>query len=159
VVIEGTDVKVTDERIVQVRDLLSKVMDWATEQPDVAAVGLVGSWAQDDARMDSDVDVVLLTTVQGKYLQDGSWVTELGGLRVVKTEQWGALTERRFVLPSGLEVEMGIASPSWAATDPVDRGTRWVVEDGMHIIFDPDGLLTRLVDTCRIKGGQLNGTT
>ena len=47
--------------------------------------------------------------------------------------------------PSGLEVEVGIAAPSWAATDPVDPGTRRVVEEGMRIIYDPEELLTRLV--------------
>ncbi|MDQ4106018.1 MAG: hypothetical protein M3157_02435 [Actinomycetota bacterium] len=74
---------------------------------------------------------------------------ELGGLRIVKTEQWGPLTELRFALPSGLEVEMGIAPPSWAATRPVDPGTRKVVEDGVSIVRAPDGLLTRLLDACR----------
>lgn len=67
----------------------------------------------------------------------------------MNTEQWGPLTERRFVLPSGLEVEVGVASPSWVTTDPVDPGTRSVVEGGMSILYDPEGLLVRLVDACR----------
>ena len=48
---------------------------------------------------------------------------------------------------------MGIASPSWASTDPVDEGTRRVVEDGMRIVYDPDRLLVRLADACRGSGG------
>jgi uncharacterized protein len=32
----------------------------------------------------------------------------------------------------------------WAATDPVDRGTRRVVTDGMRILRDPDGRLAAL---------------
>jgi uncharacterized protein len=139
----------SDERIAEVRELLSQLQDWAAQRPDVAAVALVGSWAHNDARMDSDVDLVLLTDAQQSYLRDEQWVAELGGLRIVKTARWGPLTERRFVLPSGLEVEVGIAPLAWAATDPVDWGTRRVVEGGMCIIHDPRGLLRYLADTCR----------
>jgi predicted nucleotidyltransferase len=139
----------TDERIAEVRELLARVRDWATQQPDVAAIALVGSWARNDAWMDSDVDLVLLTDAQQNYLRDERWVAELGGLRIVKTARWGPLTERRFVLPSGLEVEVGVAPLAWATTDPVDWGTRRVVEDGMYIIHDPREFLSRLADGCR----------
>ncbi len=45
-------------------------------------------------------------------------------------------------MPSGLEIEFGIGSPTWAATDPLDPGTKRVIRDGLHILYDPDGLLT-----------------
>ena len=106
--------------------------------------------ARGEARVDSDVDLVLLTVAKQSYLEDETWVWELGGLRVIRTEQWGpTMTERRFVLPSGLEVEAGIAPPSWAATDPVDPNLRAVILDGFRILYDPEGLLARLVEACR----------
>ena len=115
----------------------------------MVAVGLAGSWARGDARMDSDVDLVLLTTTKQDYLDDESWVRELGGLRVVKTKQWGpTMTERRFVLTSGLEIEAGFAPPLWAATDPVDPNLQTIVREGFHILYDPEGLLERLVEAC-----------
>ncbi len=139
----------TEERAAEVRGVLARMRLWASGRPDVIAVGLAGSWSHGDARMDSDVDILLLTAEKRLYLGDEAWVRDLGSLRMVKTEQWGPLTERRFVLPSDLEVEVGIAPPSWAATDPVDPGTRRVVEDGVSIVYDPDGFLTRLLDACR----------
>ncbi len=139
---------VTDERIAEVRALLAQVRDWAARRPDVAAVAPVGSWARGEARMDSDVDLLLLTTAQASYRDEESWVADLGGLRIVRTRQWGPTTERRFVLPSGLEVEISVAPPSWAATDPVDPGTRRVVQDGLATLYDPGGLLARLSETC-----------
>jgi hypothetical protein len=48
------------------------------------------------------------------------------------------------LLEDGLEVEVGIAEPVWAATDPVDPGTRRVVTDGLRILHDPDGRLAAL---------------
>ncbi len=139
----------TDERTAEVRELLARVRTWAPGRPDVAAVALVGSWARDGARMDSDVDLILLTTAEGAYLEDDSWVGELGGVRILRTGRWGPLTERRFVRPSGLQVEVGVVPPSWAATDPPDPGTREVVQRGMLAVYDPGGILSRLADACR----------
>jgi hypothetical protein len=72
----------------------------------------------------------------------------VGGVELVNMRQWGTLTERRFALASRLEVELGVASPSWSSTDPVDEGTCHVVMDGVAVVYDPEGLLAQLVDTC-----------
>ena len=140
---------VTGERAAEVSALLARVREWAVTRPDVVALVLAGSFAHDDARMDSDVDILVLTNDKQPDVEGEAWISELGGIRLTKTDQWGPMTERRFVLPSGLEVEMGFAPPWWAATDSVDRGTRRVVEDGISILHDPQGLLTWLQDTCR----------
>lgn len=101
--------------------------------------------------MDSDVDLVLLTTANQDYLDDKAWVRELGGCRIVSTEQWGPkMTERRFALPSGLEVEAGNAPPSWAATVPVDPNLRPIGRRGFDVLYDPEGLLLDLVLACRV---------
>jgi uncharacterized protein len=139
---------VTDERTDEVRALLATLGGWARGRRDVVAVGLVGSWARGDARMDSDVDVVLLTEDRAQYLEDDAWVYEMGGVGLVWTRRWGTVMERRFALPSGLEVELGVAPPSWAATDPVDEGTRRVVTDGVSVVYDPKEVLARLLDAC-----------
>ena len=141
---------VTDGRIAEVQELLEKTRVWASRRTDVVAAGLAGSWARGEARMDSDVDLVLLTTAKQNYLDDEAWVGELGGCWIVRTARWGpTMTERRFVFPSGLEVEAGVASPSWAATNPVDPNLRPVIRNGFQILYDPEDLLTRLVEACR----------
>jgi predicted nucleotidyltransferase len=139
---------VTEERADEVRTLLATLRGWAQGRPDVVAVGLAGSWARGDARMDSDVDVVLLTEDRAPYLEDEAWVYEMGGVGLVWTRRWGTATERRFALPSRLEVELVVVPPSWAATDPVDEGTRRVVADGVSVLYDPKGILARLLDAC-----------
>ncbi|MDP9456711.1 MAG: nucleotidyltransferase domain-containing protein [Actinomycetota bacterium] len=145
---------VDDGRATEVRRLLERLLPWARRRPNVRAVGLVGSWARGEARFDSDVDIVLLTREPRRYLEDESWARELGGFRIVRTRRWGPTTERRFVLPSGLEVEAGIAPLSWAATDPVDPGTCRVVSDGIIVIYDPDGLLAHLSAACSTDDTQ-----
>ena len=127
--------------------------DWATQQPDVVAVGLAGSWARGNPTMGSDVDLIVLTTAKEAYLEDGNWIEEFGGLRIIRTRDWGPLyTERRFVLPSSLEVEFGVAPPSWAATDPPDPGTREAVRDGgLRSIYDPEGILAHFIRAVKEK--------
>ncbi len=139
---------VTEERTNEVRTLLAKLGRWAQGRPDIVAVGLAGSWARGDARMDSDIDVVLLTEEPAPYLEDDAWMREVGGVELVWTRRWGTVTERRFALPSGLEVELGVAPPSWAANDPVDEGTWRVVADGVSVLYDPNGVLAGLLDAC-----------
>ena len=142
---------VTEERRIEVRELLARVDAWAARRPDVVAVALVGSWARGSPRMGSDVDLVALTTDKPTYVGEESWVGELGGTRIIRTRDWGPLyTERRFVLPSGLEVEFGVAPPAWAAIDPPDPSVSDDVRDGgLRAIYDPDGILARFLQARR----------
>jgi hypothetical protein len=125
--------------------LCGSVQVWARSRADLRAVALVGSWARDAARMDSDVDIVLLTEDVSMYTERSAWTDDLGAVNIVRTQAWGVLIERRLAMPSGLEVEVGIAEPSWASTTPLDEGTASVASDGLVALHDPDGLLGELV--------------
>jgi len=142
---------VTEERRIEVEDLLVRVREWAVRRSDAVAVALAGSWAYGRPRMDSDVDIIVLTADKSPYLRDESWVAELGGTHMIRTQHWGALyTERRFVLSSGLEVEFGVAPPSWAATDPPDPSVSDDVKNGgLRAIYDLAGILARFILACR----------
>lgn len=111
----------------------------------MAAVALVGSWARGNPTAGSDVDVVILTREPALYLNEDGWASPLGVERFVREQSWGALTERRALTSSGLEVEFGITTPAWADVEPVDAGTQQVVRSGLRVLYDPDGLLARLV--------------
>lgn len=93
------------------------------------------------------MDLVLLTRTPSAYDGD-TWAAGLGLPVPVRTRRWGAVVERRFATPTGLEAEFAVGSPSWAATGPVDPGTRRVVSDGARVLYDPAGLLARLEAAC-----------
>lgn len=134
----------------QVGELLAEVPRWAAREADVAAVGLAGSWAAARARDDSDVDLVVLTAQREARAVDHGWLTGLvgDGARVARVADWGPhLTEVRLVLPTGLEVEVGLADPAWASVGPVDAGTARVVGDGWITLHDPSGVLGELEAT------------
>lgn len=125
---------------------MDRVRGWAATRSDVHAVALVGSWARRDASADSDVDLVFLVDEPDAYLTDEAWASDLGASSMLRTRSWGAVTERRFSLSSGLEVDVGIASVSWASVAPVDAGTDRVVADGLEIVYDPEGVLAALTE-------------
>ena len=134
------------QRCAEVVLVREAVQAWAANEPDVVAVGLAGSWARGTARLDSDVDLVVLTEEPARFVGQDDWVERAVGraATVVRTRTWGPLTERRLRLAGGLEVELGFVLPGWAA-EPVDEGTARVVREGFRVLHDPRGILRRLV--------------
>ena len=136
------------DRVAEINEIVTGVTRWAATREDITGLLLVGSCARGAARPDSDVDLTLLTTEPGLY--DGEdWARDLGMPTPIRTQRWGVILERRFATPSGLEVEFGIGSPSWADIDPIDPGTRRVVTDGARSLHDPVGMLATLIAACR----------
>jgi predicted nucleotidyltransferase len=137
-----------EARRTEVEAFLERATGWAARRPDVVALALVGSYARRADRPDSDVDLMVLTTDPARHVDREGWIGELGAERLVATRSWGPVTERRLALPSGLEVEVGVALPSWAAVDPVDAGSRRVMTDGNRVLYDPAGLLAAFIAAC-----------
>jgi uncharacterized protein len=132
------------ERRAEVEALYEKLKAWVVEQPAIRAIGIAGSWARGDAKESSDVDVLLLTASPDQYVESDRWLEGLLPFPIIRREQFGVITERRVLLPSGLEVEFGIGPLAWASTTPMDEGTRQVVSVGFIVLYDPDAMLARL---------------
>lgn len=137
---------VSAERRAEYEDVVEHLVEWASDRPDIVGIVVVGSWAREDPRMDSDIDAVIVTTDIARYTSRADWVQPATGeaAPIVRQQSWGVLQERRVRLRSGLEVEYGFVPPSWASTEPVDEGTREVAAHGFHPVHDPHGLLRRL---------------
>jgi hypothetical protein len=129
------------------QSIVQSVSRWAADHDDVHGVVVVGSWARGAARMDSDIDLVVLTDT-ATYADAQMWTRLLEG-QVTRLQQWGPVREVRLQRLSGFEVELGIAPLTWASTTPVDAGTYRVINDGHRIAYDPDGVLAALSAACR----------
>ncbi|MCM3872389.1 MAG: aminoglycoside 6-adenylyltransferase [Pyrinomonadaceae bacterium] len=114
---------------------------WASTQPDVKAVALVGSYARAAATESSDVDLLILTTDVSKYVSDCSWASQFGEASECYVEDWGKVTSMRTFYQDGLEVEYGFATPDWAKR-PMDAGSLRVITDGMKILLDAQNILS-----------------
>lgn len=133
-----------DGRPDEIPALLAHVAEWAGRRSDVVAVAVVGSQARGTARADSDLDLVLLSRAPELYIREESWAQEIGGAQVRGSAHRGVLFEQRVRTASGLELDLGIGSPRWASTQPLDCGTARVAREGLRIVYDPEGILARL---------------
>jgi predicted nucleotidyltransferase len=127
------------------QDLINKVVNWASNQADIEAVGLVGSYANQTARADSDIDLVLLIQQPERYLGDLDWVNQFGSVDDKGIEYYGKVTSLRVWYSNGPEVEYGIADLGWAAA-PLDNGTKQVIENGMIVLFERKPILSIHLD-------------
>jgi predicted nucleotidyltransferase len=125
-----------------IRDFLDAFTAWASDQPDVQAIALVGSYVRGAAREDSDIDLVILTDQPKKYLDHIEWTDRFGSGEKHQTEDYGKLISVRVWYQNGVEVEYGITTPDWAAI-PLDAGTREVIVGGMIVLFERGILLSR----------------
>ena len=114
---------------------------WASEQSDILAVALVGSYARGSAREDSDVDLVVISEVPQKYLTHTVWAESFGVIAKEQIEDYGMLISLRIWYEDGLEIEYGFTTPAWAAT-PLDAGTKEVIKGGIKILFERTALLS-----------------
>lgn len=126
-----------------VEELSNLIYRWVENKLDIFGVALVGSYARNEARVDSDIDLVILCKEPNIYLNNVSWLEYFGNVKAHEFEDWGKVTSVR-VFYESVEVEFGLTTTEWAMI-PVDAGTKKVVSDGMKILFDPHGILTKLI--------------
>lgn len=120
--------------------LINAVVNWAQDRPDILGIALVGSHARGEARIDSDIDLVLLASDPQQYIDQPAWVEAFGEIASINTEDWGLVTSLRVFYQDGAEVEFGMTTTEWAS-EPIDEGTRGVMENGMQVLLDKLGLL------------------
>ena len=132
-------------------DFLKHVAEWGRSDSRITAVILVGSQARGTATAASDVDLVILTDDPPGLLGQHEWARSLGSVQCWQDEDWGAVRSRRVWYADGLEVDFGFALPAWLA-EPIDAGTRNVVQQGFRVVYDPTGTIASRLR--RALGGE-----
>lgn len=137
----------------QAQALTDAVAGWVRSRADLQSLGLAGSWARNAARPDSDIDLIILADKPDAYRSDRSWLARLlpPAFRVLSERDatYGIVWSCHALLEPDAELELTFCPPAWAATDPLDAGTRRVVGDGFRVVVDKDGRLQRLVDAVK----------
>jgi predicted nucleotidyltransferase len=137
--------------ITEANAIVSAVTNWAAKRSDIRAMALVGSWARGNPHRISDIDLLLLSDRVDEYRCSQEWLTEIdfggAGYRLDSSESatYGVVWSRHVHLLPAAEVELAFSECSWAQSEPVDCGTRGVVKDAFQIIFDKDGMLSKLI--------------
>lgn len=133
----------------RVRSFLDNIDAWAETQPDLLALALVGSHARGEANTESDLDIILLVRDPDFFIENHDWVAEFGNPSRVIKEDWGKVTSLRVYYADDLELEYGLTDLSWGA-DPNDTGDANVIKDGLEILYEVDGHLTKKIQNFNI---------
>ena len=119
--------------------------DWARLDRRVVAAGICGSHARGDARPDSDIDFCILAAEPQALLVDLAWIRDLGpGARIAGPVEDYNLVQSVRVFYGTTEAEFGITDEAWAQP-PIDRETAGVINDGLRILYDPEGRLDEAI--------------
>lgn len=122
---------------------LDKVKDCGEKSDLINAVVLVGSYAREEQREDSDVDLVIISTTPKLLLEDEKFISDFGKVTKTQKEDYGRVTSIRAWYEDGIEVEFGITSPLWISK-PLDEGTLKVLKDGYRVILDKRNYFTNI---------------
>jgi hypothetical protein len=140
--------------------LLVAVSRWAQCQPDVAAAALVGSPARLAAGRDADLLVLIVTADPTRYRHDATWLGTIPwpspteSPAVWHDAEYHAAWSRHVRLEGGTELALAFVALEWARREPIDPGTRRVVDSGMRILWDPRHVMTRLVESVALEAAQ-----
>jgi predicted nucleotidyltransferase len=126
----------------RIDQFLDDITQWASTQPDILALALVGSYARNAAKATSDVDLVLIAVDPDHYLNSRTWLQQFGTVEKQQIEYYGLLTSIRVWYAEGREIEYGITDARWAAV-PLDEGSRRVITGGMRVLFEREAILSR----------------
>lgn len=129
-------------------DFVNTFVTWASAQPDIQGIALVGAYAQGTAGKDADIDFVILSDEPEKYIESPTWTKRFGAIERCEIEEYGAVTSLRVWHLGGYEVEYGITTPAWAAF-PLEPGTQQVIAEGMIVLFERGDLLSRHIQNKR----------
>ena len=126
-------------------ELIEKVISWSKRDDRVLAAGVCGSYARGEARPDSDVDFCILTPDPGSLLEDRSWIYGFGADAEVPgpTEDYNLVQSIR-VFYGATEAEFGVTDQAWAQL-PIDPETAGVMNNGLRILYDPEGRLEKAI--------------
>ncbi len=126
-------------------ELITKVASWAQHDDRVVAAGVCGSHARGEARPDSDVDFCIVCSDPSSLLEDRSWLYIFGSnARVAGPVEDYNLVQSIRVFYGATEAEFGVTDQAWMKL-PIDRGTADVMNDGLRILYDPEGRLEKAV--------------
>ncbi len=126
-------------------EIETRFVEWATPDPAIRAVFVIGSRARVDHRADafSDLDLVTVTTAPDRLLARTDWLRQLGipWLTFVEPTAVGAGYERRVLFADGSDVDIAVFSPAqFDQLPPAVLAS--VIQRGLRVLLDKDGRLT-----------------
>ena len=120
---------------VRAQTLIELLRNFVEPCDELRGLGVVGSWARGNPRPGSDLDLIVLARDPTRWRRRQSWLRTLQfsqcGLAYCghRTATYGAVWSAHIDHTPVARLELTLAAESWAGIDPIDSGTRRVVDD------------------------------
>jgi len=125
-----------------IENIRKKVFDVLVENENIVVVLLIGSYARQAQRADSDIDLMIVTRDKESLLSQSNWIHQFGSVLTIEKEEWGTVTSLRAYYKE-YEIEFGIGNEIWLDV-PLDKGTEKVLKDGYVVLFDRNNRMNRI---------------
>lgn len=121
--------------------LEARLAAWAVEQPAIRAILSIGSRARGTPDQWSDLDVLIFATEPQPYVDDPSWLNELGDLWLAYREDTGAGDPEWYALFAGgfkLDaVLLRVEEPTRSLDEILQAYAHWhAIQLGVDVLFD-----------------------
>ena len=122
---------------------LATLDQWVSVNPDIRAAAMVGTYVRGLRPTEPDVDIALISDAPTAYIETQNWLPALfGSVSDTQVSTVNDLVSVRFQV-NDLTVELNFGAVGWAHL-PAAASTADVVNAGLTILTDPQGLLTNL---------------
>ena len=131
-------------------DLLGRFAAWAESENSIRGAAIVGSQARTDRPADrwSDLDLVVYTTNPMPLITTTDWLDHIGPYWATFLEPTvGGHTERRVLFEEALDVDFVFLPVETLAGLASDADTLAIVQRGVRVVLDKDGVLSRTVSS------------
>ena len=120
----------------QVNKFFADLITWAKQSSDVKAIAVVGSYARNQQKADSDIDLIIIVSEVEKLFNDTKWLSNFGSYVDKEIEDYGLITSLR-VFYSFAEVEFGIGTKEWIEAGKIEGETKQVIDSGFKSLYNP----------------------
>ena len=127
--------------------IIHKLTTWGHKRTDIVAQGVIGSYANNCAKSDSDLDLIIVSKNKNELISNQEWLELVGKPYSIQLEYYGKVTSLRVNYSFQPEIEYGVTDLSWVKS-PLDPDTRKVISGGMQAYYDPLDLLHNAVVEC-----------
>src|ERR1700761_1375019 len=115
-----------------IQNILTQILHWAKSQDDIKGVALIGSYARDMAKNNSDIDLVLVVKNYKNYLHDLSWLNHFGIVQNVTQMNDSKMTSLQVDYLNSYPIEFCITTSAWTKIPP-DRSSVELILNGIKI--------------------------
>jgi len=137
----------SDNNAAAMRQLESRIADWAGSQPEIRAILVIGSRARREYPADewSDLDLMVFATNVDPYLANGDWLDAIGEPWLILSHQTGSGHQERMVRLDGFcKVDFVFHTVDELQRMAASGVLSGVYHRGYYVLVDKDGLAAQL---------------